>query len=317
MTFKAQQIKLDNALVAPENRRVIGKCNMRINPGMKLKEPTYQFWATVTKHKASYRFKIDNKKYSVNVEVFIDILNICPRIPGKEFDEPPSEEEALSFIRELGHSREIKYITDVIVDHLHQQWRTFASIINKCLCGKKKSTKAKKVTATKPKPSKKKAPVKADKGKGFNVVSEVALSEAAQLKEATKQSKKDFHISQASGSGTDEGTGTKPGVPNVPKYDSENEKESWGDSGEEYDDDEDDTKDDEGNDATDDNKDSDGNDDDGNDDDGNDGDGDDDDDANDDDKQEDDDTNDDDKETDSDRTESDRIKIPVLNQSST
>ncbi|GJX56883.1 putative ribonuclease H-like domain-containing protein [Tanacetum coccineum] len=38
MTSKAQQIKLDNALVAPENRRVIGKCNMRINQ----EETTYQ-----------------------------------------------------------------------------------------------------------------------------------------------------------------------------------------------------------------------------------------------------------------------------------
>nr|GEY01598.1 retrovirus-related Pol polyprotein from transposon TNT 1-94 [Tanacetum cinerariifolium] len=42
MTSKAQQIKLDNALVALENRRVISKCNMRINPGMKPKESTYQ-----------------------------------------------------------------------------------------------------------------------------------------------------------------------------------------------------------------------------------------------------------------------------------
>ncbi|GJY99648.1 hypothetical protein Tco_0517078 [Tanacetum coccineum] len=416
MTSKAQQIELDNALVAPENRRDIGKCNMRINLGMKPKEPTYQvaldalalttcylaflitaevpviymhqFWATVTKHKPSYRFKIDNKKFSVNVKVFRDILNICPRI------------------------QEIKYITDVIVDHLHQPWRTFASIINKCLYGKvsgldkirlsrvqilyemyykknldfvaliwedlayqidnmdskkqdkmfyprftkiiihhfldkdksisirnrtfmhtarddsllgaeppksrksqkksdsaisseespskKKSAKAKKVTATKPKPTKKKAP------------------------EATKRSKKDFHISHASGSGdgtdfesgvpdeqhhknsgTDEGTGTKPGVPNVPKYDYESEKESWGDSGEEEDNDEDNAEDDKGNDDSNDNDD----------DDGNDGNGDDD--ANDDDNQEDDDTNDDDKETESDRTESDIIKIHVLNQSST
>ncbi|GJR80208.1 hypothetical protein Tco_0150993 [Tanacetum coccineum] len=136
MTSKAQQIKLDNALVAPKNSRVIGKCNMRINPGMKPKEPTYQvaldalalttcypaflitaevpviymhqFWATVTKHKSSYRFKIDNKKFFVNVKVFRDILNICPRIQDQEFDEPPTEEEVLSFIRELGHSGKIK-----------------------------------------------------------------------------------------------------------------------------------------------------------------------------------------------------------------
>nr|GEW40236.1 hypothetical protein [Tanacetum cinerariifolium] len=70
------------------------------------------------------------------------------------------------------------------------------------------------------------------------------------LKEATKRSKKDFHISQASGSsdgtnfesgvhdeqqrktsGADKRTGTKPGVPRVPKYLSESENESWGDSG--------------------------------------------------------------------------------------
>ncbi|GJY34122.1 hypothetical protein Tco_0418591 [Tanacetum coccineum] len=70
----------------------------------------HQLWATVTKHKSSYRFKIDNKKFSVNVEVFRDILNICLRIQDQ--------------------------VINVIVDHLHQPWRTFASIINKCLCGK-------------------------------------------------------------------------------------------------------------------------------------------------------------------------------------
>nr|GEY04406.1 retrovirus-related Pol polyprotein from transposon TNT 1-94 [Tanacetum cinerariifolium] len=172
-------------------------------------------------------------------------------------------------------------------------------------------------------PTKKKALDKADRGKGLNVLSEVALSEANQLKEATKQRKKDFHISQASGSGNrtdfesrvpdeqhrktsgiDEGINTKLGVLDVPKYDSESEKESWGDSGEEEDDDDgddDDTKDDEGNDA---NDDSDGNDHDGND--GNDGDGDDDD-VNDDDNQKDDDMNDDEEETNSDRIKSDRI----------
>ncbi|GJU87605.1 hypothetical protein Tco_1295151 [Tanacetum coccineum] len=164
MTSQAQQIELDNELVAPENRHAIGKCNMRINPGIKPKEPTYQvalddialttcypaflitdevpviymhqFWATVSKHKGSYRFKIDSKKFSVNVEVFREILNICPKVLGKEFDEPPTEEEALSFICKLGHSGEIRYITDVVVDHLHQPWRTFSSIISKCLCGK-------------------------------------------------------------------------------------------------------------------------------------------------------------------------------------
>ncbi|GJX72098.1 hypothetical protein Tco_0309269 [Tanacetum coccineum] len=48
--------------------------------------------------------------------VFKDILNIYPRIQVQEFNEPTTEEEALYFIYELGHSGEIKYITNVIVD---------------------------------------------------------------------------------------------------------------------------------------------------------------------------------------------------------
>nr|GEY46291.1 hypothetical protein [Tanacetum cinerariifolium] len=82
---------------------------------------------------------------------------------------------------------------------------------------KKKPTKAKKDVpykkkpSFKPKPTKNKAPVKADKGKGLNVLSEVALSEAAQRKKATKRSKKDFYIYQASGSG--DGTDFESRVP--------------------------------------------------------------------------------------------------------
>ncbi|GKA70641.1 hypothetical protein Tco_0776780 [Tanacetum coccineum] len=342
---------------------------------------------------------------SMSLEMLKRLTEEEDKILGHEFNEPPSKEEALSFIRELGHSREIKYITNVIVDHLHQPWRTFTSIINKCLCGKifgidkirltrvqilwgvyykknldfvaliseylayqidnkdskkqdkmlyprftkiiihhflkkdksilirnrtfmhtarddnllgtmrfisrhedsqvygaifpksityqamldsetpskKKPTKAKndvpskKKPSSKPKPIKNKAPVKADRGKVLNVLSEVALSEAAQLKEATKRSKKDFHLSQASGSG--DGIDFESGVPNEQhRKTSESDKESWGNSGEEDGDDSDGNDDDDDNDGDDD--DNDGNDDD----------------------------------SDQERTESDRDEIPNLNQ---
>nr|GEV47751.1 hypothetical protein [Tanacetum cinerariifolium] len=169
--------------------------------------------------------------------------------------------------------------------------------------------------------SKKKSQEKGKRSKGIEILSDVALTKAAQLKEATKRSKKYLHISQASvlgdgtdfesgvpdeqqrkTSSTDEGIGTKPRDPDEPKYDSDSEKESWGDSGEEDDDDdEDDFEDD------DDNK---SNDDDNNDND-NKGNDDDDDDLNDDDYM-----NDDDDKTDSDRTESGKINILDLSQSS-
>nr|GEX23934.1 hypothetical protein [Tanacetum cinerariifolium] len=87
----------------------------------------------------------------------------------------------------------------------------------------------------------KKQPAKKPKSKGLAVLSEVALTEAEQLKLVTKKSKKDFHISLASG--LDERTGTIPRVPDVPICDSESDKKSWVDSDEE-DDDMDDVEDD-------------------------------------------------------------------------
>nr|GFA35553.1 hypothetical protein [Tanacetum cinerariifolium] len=159
------------------------------------------------------------------------------------------------------------------------------------------------------KSDKKKQPTKMPKAKGLDVLFKDALTEAEQLKLASKRSKTQFHISQASGSGdgtdfeskvpdeqhlkmtgADEGTGTIPGVPDVPKYEYESEKESWGDSGEEDEDDENNSEDK-----------SDGNDDDGNDDN----------------NQEVDDMDDDNEETDSVRIELDRIKIHVLNHFTT
>ncbi|GJX80764.1 hypothetical protein Tco_0328913 [Tanacetum coccineum] len=448
---------LDDAFVALADRLEFGKCNMRLKTDIKPKEATFQvvldalalsaqvfyhafldhcqnflpyfaiymqeFWATVSVHKSSTRFMINKKKVSLDVEIFREILQFCPKILGQKFEDLPLEHDILSFIRDLGHSGDIIYLFDdmfykknidyvnllwedflfqienkeakktnkmtyprftkIIIDYFmskdqsisrrnkmfwhtaqdytmftamrcisrHEDTQVYGTILPKDLTNqamleskayktyyafayeektpkpkyvRKKvdsntSPKKKPVQATKgtrlktkakvAKSDKKKQPAKMPKAKGLDVLSKVALTEAEQLKLATKRSKTQFHSSHASGSGdgvdtqskvpdeqhlkttgADEGTGTIPGVPDVPKYESESEKESWGDSGEEDEDDENDSEDK-----------SDGNDDD----------------ANDDDNQEGDDTNDDDEETDSDRTESDRIKIPVLNQSST
>nr|GEX31176.1 hypothetical protein [Tanacetum cinerariifolium] len=64
------------------------------------------------------------------------MLHICPRIPNQTFDELPFEEEILAFLRYLGYSGEIKKITDFNINKLHQPWRSFATVINKCLSGK-------------------------------------------------------------------------------------------------------------------------------------------------------------------------------------
>ncbi|GJV47797.1 hypothetical protein Tco_1438009, partial [Tanacetum coccineum] len=68
-------------------------------------------------------------------------------------------------------------------------------------------------------PAKKKQ--SARKSKGLTVLSEVALTEAEQIKIALKRSKIQQHNSHTNGSGADKGTGVTPRVPNVPSYDYE------------------------------------------------------------------------------------------------
>ncbi|GJT79912.1 hypothetical protein Tco_1054254 [Tanacetum coccineum] len=158
-TTKAQQKALDDTLVAPENHLKIGKCNQRLSPtlissDLKSNEATLQvvydvlkltpfykafqisadvqeiymqeFWATATVHHHFIHFKMNNKKHIVNLEYFRAMLQICPKLPNQQLEELPFEEAILKFLRDLGHNGEIKMITDVNVNKLHQPWRSFA-----------------------------------------------------------------------------------------------------------------------------------------------------------------------------------------------
>nr|GFB42315.1 hypothetical protein [Tanacetum cinerariifolium] len=98
-----------------------------------------EFWAMAKLHHTSIRFKMDTKKSILELEAFREMLHISPRIPSQSFAELPTEEEILEFLRYLGHSHEIRHLTDVNVNKLYQPWRSFASMINKCLTGKSSS----------------------------------------------------------------------------------------------------------------------------------------------------------------------------------
>ncbi|GJW73567.1 hypothetical protein Tco_0132937 [Tanacetum coccineum] len=163
-TTRAQQQALDDELVAPADRLKIGKSNLRLSLTLKSKEPTLQvvldalkltpfynafeifvdvpeiymqeLWVTVSRHHSSLHFKLNGKIHTVNAKNFRDMLKICPKLPDQKFEDPPLEEDILSFIRDLGHTGEIKFLSDVNVNHMHQPWRSLAAIINKCLSGK-------------------------------------------------------------------------------------------------------------------------------------------------------------------------------------
>ncbi|GJX29770.1 hypothetical protein Tco_0237849 [Tanacetum coccineum] len=97
-----------------------------------------QFWVTIKKVKRSllYQFEIDNKTCQIDVEIFREILGIRPKVENQEFAIPSSFEYMIEFLLELGYKGELMQISHMVVDHMHQPWRTFGAIINKCLLGK-------------------------------------------------------------------------------------------------------------------------------------------------------------------------------------
>ncbi|GKA53999.1 hypothetical protein Tco_0752948 [Tanacetum coccineum] len=141
-SITGQQAKLDLELVPKEKRLEIGKCNERLNPRKKPREPTFQvvldalalnpcysaflitadvsevymhqFWDSVHKHNTFYRFRMAKRRDSNSTWK-----------PSKT-----------SFRSVLEHTEEINSLNDVVVDQMHQPWRTFAALINMSLSGK-------------------------------------------------------------------------------------------------------------------------------------------------------------------------------------
>ncbi|GJV58390.1 retrovirus-related pol polyprotein from transposon TNT 1-94 [Tanacetum coccineum] len=125
-SITAQQTKLDLELVPKEKRLEIGKYNGRLNPNKTQREPTFQVILDALALTPFY--------YSFLITA--DVPEIGPRVQGQDFDALPTDEEIVSFLRELGHTGEINSLNDVVVDQMHQPWRTFASLVNRSLSRK-------------------------------------------------------------------------------------------------------------------------------------------------------------------------------------
>ncbi|GJT73253.1 hypothetical protein Tco_1032539 [Tanacetum coccineum] len=283
---RAQQKELDDELVALADRLKIRESNLRLSSILKSKEPTLQvvldalkltpfyntfaistdvpeiymqeFWVTVSRHHSSLRFKLNGKSHTVNIDNFRDMLKICPKLPGQIFEEPPLEEENLSFIRDLRHTDLVYQVenknskknndmyyprfTKVIVDYFMEKdqaiprrnkmfWHyarddfMFTTIR---VISKHQDMHA-RVRSLHDLPClcywKKNQDL--TKSKGLTVLFEVALTKAKQIKIATKRSLIQTHSSHANGSGADEGTGSIPGVPDVLTYEFDDEQISW------------------------------------------------------------------------------------------
>nr|GEU75245.1 hypothetical protein [Tanacetum cinerariifolium] len=306
-----QQVALDEALVPYASRLRIGKSNFRLRSYITSKESTLQmvydvlrptpfykvflvttdvpeiymqeFWETATVHHHSIHFKMDKKKRIVNLEYFREMLHICPRLPGQTFDELSFEEEILAFLRFLGHSGEIRKLTDAQilwgmyhkknVDFAYLMWEDFIYQVEHKDAKKRnemyypsvmllveltnediRNSKAYKeyyAIASGAVPPKTKASVRKTKSSSDTTitpltVADTRLSTSVKGKQPTKSSK-----------AKDEGTGIIPGVLDVPTNESD-EEISWKSSDEDDDDEaDDDDQDDDDQDDNDDDQDTD------------------------------------------------------------
>nr|GEV35310.1 hypothetical protein [Tanacetum cinerariifolium] len=249
-----QQVALDEALVPSTQRLRIGRSNFRLPSDIQSKEPTLQV-ATAKLHQHSIRFKMDTRKHVLDLEAFRELLHISPRIPGQSFAELPFEQEILEFLRKPSIPRRNRvnwhYVRDDIlfstikVVSRHQTTQQYAPK-PKASARKKKGGFASSTTPPTPiatptltttvvaaprlsAAAKGKQPARATTP---TEPTDVERTEAKQLKIVLKRSRQETHISQQRGSGTDEGTGSRPGVPDVPSDVSE-EKLSWNSSDDE------------------------------------------------------------------------------------
>ncbi|GJV55597.1 hypothetical protein Tco_1456602 [Tanacetum coccineum] len=184
-----------------------------------------------------YRFKIDKKKrFKLTLEVFRDIFQICLRVPDRKFDPIPSEEDTVSFLRELGYTRVINSLNDVVIYGVvlpecltspemkeSKEYKTYSW---PCIPDEEPVTKGKRV-----KISVKKSSTKPATG---IVIREPPVEAKSKGKEKKKVdvahgAEKPLSVEKITPTVTSEGTGDKPGVPDVTEDDyTKSESESWG-----------------------------------------------------------------------------------------
>ncbi|GJX39782.1 hypothetical protein Tco_0253085 [Tanacetum coccineum] len=259
--IKAEQIALDDALLTPFYKAFQASVDV---PEIYMQE----FWATASVHNRSIQFQMNNKKHIVNLEYFREMPQICPKIRNQRFDEPPFEQDILTFLG-MYHKKNVDYAFLLWEDFtyqvenknmkkvnvMHEDTQLYGEVPPKTKASvhKKKAdsdTTPKEKPPIDPKDKRVKQTGKMTGSRkekqptiGLETLSDIALTKTEQLKIAIKRSRIQTYSSQASGSGINEGAGDKPEVPNVPEHQSNSEEESWTFSDDDDDEDDDANKD--------------------------------------------------------------------------
>ncbi|GKB94725.1 hypothetical protein Tco_0980862 [Tanacetum coccineum] len=226
------------------------------------------FWFTINKHDSSYRFKIGKKRFTIDMEVFKEIFQNALDFQLKSLMHFHQMKKLSPLLRNLATNETLNLSLKLMTNQQMRDSTTYNTYLAYATSAaspklkrkfKKPASLSKKRTLVTVEEEehelakKKKAPSKTERSKGIELLSDAALLKEAQLKKALKRTKREKNIHQAGGSSegadfesevpnepkgksidTSEGIGLKPGVPNVSKGDSsESEYESWGDSADE------------------------------------------------------------------------------------
>nr|GEX74480.1 hypothetical protein [Tanacetum cinerariifolium] len=238
-----QQVALDNALVAPEKQLKIERCNARIEFSKPQREETYQvilealklspyylaflitakvleiymhyFKNTIRKIRNSYayNFKLDKKKFQVDTKrTFAAIISRC--IFWKTTGLDRLMELLAQILWGMCNQKNVDYVALLWEDFMYQADNKEISLARKEHMSYPRFTKVIinhfKVLKQSKEETHKVHATDSSEGVGF------------QPKVLDKHEDKT--------AGTDEGTDTKPEVPDVPTYEFESENKSWGDS---------------------------------------------------------------------------------------
>nr|GEU40090.1 hypothetical protein [Tanacetum cinerariifolium] len=188
--MKEKQQALDNALVPREQRLRIGNSNNRLSTTFKPKEPTFQVALDVLSHIPFYQaFLISASVLAIYIHEFLNLKRT--RLTKLLLLERQFQNQSMYV--DLSRRRLNKHLKPLLVKES-----------NATRLGKKKQT-----------------------AEGLETLSEIALSEAEQMKLAIERIKTQLHSYQPSSLGAHEGTGVSPGVPDVPTYRSDDEWISW------------------------------------------------------------------------------------------
>nr|GEU33440.1 retrotransposon protein, putative, unclassified [Tanacetum cinerariifolium] len=111
---QAQQAACDEKLVPTEDRVKIGKSNLTMDPTLTQKEETYQVIVDIIKNTPCYN------AFLISADVpKIYIQQFCPRVLNQEFTAPPLNDSLFDFLLELGYKGQVKYSSEMFVDHMH------------------------------------------------------------------------------------------------------------------------------------------------------------------------------------------------------